>query len=66
MIGRHASFFVWALLGAALVAGQLIVVTSRGRGAGLGALVVRITSNPGGRVVLVLGWMFLGWHAFAR
>jgi Family of unknown function (DUF6186) len=66
MIGRGASLVVWAVLGATLVVGQIVAVTSRGVRPGLGTFVRHLTARGGGRVVLVLGWMFLGWHAFAR
>jgi hypothetical protein len=66
MIGRHGTFVVWALLGAAVLAGQVIAVASRGRFPGLGTLVQRVTASRIGQVLLVLGWMWLGWHAFAR
>jgi hypothetical protein len=66
MIGRHATFVVWALLGAALAAGQITAVMSRRRLPGLGTLVRRITAGLAGRSVFVLAWMWLGWHAFAR
>jgi hypothetical protein len=66
MIGRHVTLVVWALLGAAVVAGQVIAVASRGRLPGLGTLVQRLTASRAGQILLVLGWMWLGWHAFAR
>jgi hypothetical protein len=66
MIGRHVTLVVWALLGAAVVAGQVIAVASRGRFPGLGTLVQRLTAIRAGQILLVLGWMWLGWHAFAR
>lgn len=66
MTTRHAVLVVWALLGAAVVAGQMVAARSGGRLPGLGQLVVRITARRTGRAVMVLGWMWLGWHAFAR
>jgi len=66
MIGRDGTFLVWALLGAALVAGQVAAWASGGRFPGLRVLVERVTARPAGRIALVLGWMWLGWHAFAR
>lgn len=66
MIGRHVTLLVWALLGAAVVVGQIIAVVSRGRFPGLGTLVRRLTASRAGQILLVLGWMWLGWHAFAR
>ncbi len=66
MIGRDGTLVVWALLGAVLAAGQIAALVTRGRFPGLGSLVERVTAGPAGRILLVLGWMWLGWHAFAR
>ncbi|HXQ43466.1 MAG TPA: DUF6186 family protein [Acidimicrobiales bacterium] len=66
MIGRDGTFLVWALLGAALAASQIAASASGGRFPGLGTLARRVTARPAGRILLVLGWMWLGWHAFAR
>jgi uncharacterized protein DUF6186 len=66
MIGRHGTFVVWAVLGAAVFVGQVIAVVSRGSFPGLGTVVQRATDSRTGRFLLVLGWMWLGWHAFAR
>lgn len=30
------------------------------------AVVARLATGPVARVALVLGWMWLGWHLFAR
>jgi hypothetical protein len=57
---------VWALLGAVFVAGQITAVVSRGRLPGLGTLVHRATVSRFGRILVVLTWAWLGWHAFAR
>jgi Family of unknown function (DUF6186) len=66
VIDRHTTLIVWAVLGAVVVAGQLTAVLSKGRLPGLGALVGRVTTYRVGRYLLVLAWMWLGWHAFAR
>ena len=66
MIGRHTTLLVWAALGATVVACQVAAAMSRGRLSGLGRLVGRVTAHGAGRWLLVLAWMWLGWHAFAR
>ena len=66
MIGRHTTLVVWVVIGAVVVVGQLVAVRSKGRLPGLGALVGRVTGYRAGRYLLVLFWMWLGWHAFAR
>jgi hypothetical protein len=58
---------VWALLGGVVVAFFLVTWLSRGRIPTLGSIIGRlIDHNRVGRVLLMLGWMWLGWHAFAR
>jgi hypothetical protein len=66
MIGRHTSLVVWAFLGAAFVAGQVVALVSHGRFPGLLSLITRAAAGRVGRSLLVLAWMWLGWHAFAR
>ncbi len=66
MTGRHATLIVWAVLGAAVVVTQATAVLWRGRVPRLGMLVRRATAGPVGRILFVLAWMWLGWHAFAR
>jgi hypothetical protein len=66
VIDRHATLIVWAVLGGAVVVCQLVAMMSKGRLPGLGAVVGRATTHRVGRYVLVLAWMWLGWHAFAR
>jgi hypothetical protein len=66
MIDRTTTLAVWATLGALvflLVASDLLLHRGDTR---LGAVVRRVTARSVGRAVLVLGWMWLGWHAFAR
>ena len=66
MIGRHATLVVWAVIGAVAVCCQIAALVSRGRFPGVGALGRWATSGRVGRSLLVLAWMWLGWHAFAR
>lgn len=66
MIDRHVTLIVWAVLGSSLVVGQFASWTSHGRLPGLGRFVRRVIANRAGRYLLVLAWMWLGWHAFAR
>lgn len=66
MIGRQATLMVWAALGAVVVLGQLAATMSKGHVPGLGRLVGPIIHHGAGRYLLVLAWMWLGWHAFAR
>jgi hypothetical protein len=66
VIDRHVTLIVWAVLGLSLVVGQLAASTSHGRLPGLGRFVRLVIANRTGRYLLVLAWMWLGWHAFAR
>jgi hypothetical protein len=66
VIGRGTSLIVWAVLGAILVGGQIVALAGGGRWPGLGTFVRHLTARSGGRVLVILAWMFLGWHAFAR
>jgi hypothetical protein len=66
MIGRHGTLLVWALLAATLAGCQITAVVSRGGFPGLGTLVRRVNAGRAGTILVVLAWMWLGWHAFAR
>lgn len=66
MIGRSTTLLVWAVLAAVVVAGQVVARLSDGAFSGLGTVVKRVTVSRVGRSVLVLAWMWVGWHAFAR
>ncbi|HLN44049.1 MAG TPA: DUF6186 family protein [Acidimicrobiales bacterium] len=66
MIDRHITLIVWGVLGATVVLGQILAVAGKGGLPGLGALVGWVTWSRVGRYLLVVAWMWLGWHAFAR
>jgi hypothetical protein len=66
VIDRHATLVVWGVLGTVVVVGQLTALMSRGRLPGLGSALARLAGLRIGRYLLVLAWMWLGWHAFAR
>lgn len=60
------SYAVWALLGLATIA---LMVRSRTAGSSLARpaeVLARLATGPFLRVALVLGWMWAGWHLFAR
>jgi hypothetical protein len=63
---RQWSLLTWALLGLVVLAWLVATWMSRGRLPTLGAIVARLEAHRTGRVLLALGWMWLGWHAFAR
>jgi hypothetical protein len=66
MTSREWSDVVWAVLGVAVLTLLVVTWASRGRRPSLGTEITRITSHRWGRIALVLGWAWLGWHAFAR
>jgi hypothetical protein len=66
MTSHQWTLLVWGLLGLAVAGGLTATVLSRGRFPGPGAFLSRITVTRTGRVLVVLGWMWLGWHLFAR
>jgi hypothetical protein len=65
---RTATFALWGLLGAATVA--LVVLAAVGRGGVLrnpfAPLRSYLAGHRAARVAAVLGWMWVGWHFFAR
>jgi hypothetical protein len=63
---RHATLAVWAALAAALVACEVLARVSGGRFSLAAELARRATAPVLGRTVVILAWMWLGWHAFAR
>jgi hypothetical protein len=66
MSTRDWTFAVWALVGIGVVTCLVATALAGDPIPTLGATVRRITASRVGRVVIVLGWMWLGWHAFAR
>jgi hypothetical protein len=66
MTWRQATFAVWIGLAAVLVVCEVAVLASRGRLPRVGELVTAATAHRAARAILLLGWMWLGWHAFAR
>lgn len=68
MSWRTASFAVWALLAAAALVLAALSVAGRGGVARrpLAPLVAYLSGHRVARVAAVVGWMWLGWHLFAR
>jgi hypothetical protein len=63
---RDATLLVWGLLAALVIVVQLAAAITKGRLPGFGGLLHRLIVPRIGWVVIVVGWMWLGWHAFAR
>jgi MYXO-CTERM domain-containing protein len=59
-------YLVWGLLGLAALGLWLRSRSSPASVAGPGEVLERIATGPILRVVIVVFWMFAGWHLFAR
>ncbi|HXX89747.1 MAG TPA: DUF6186 family protein [Acidimicrobiales bacterium] len=66
MTWRALTFLVWGALLVAILACETAAWASRGRLPRLGDVLARVMAPRGGRIVVILAWMWLGWHAFAR
>jgi hypothetical protein len=66
MIWREGTFVVWAVVVLVLVGCQAVAVATRGRLPTVGALVRWSNGGPIRRGLVVLAWMWVGWHTFAR
>jgi hypothetical protein len=63
---RAVSLAIWATLFVAVVALEVAGRRRLGALAPLGQVLRALRDAPVGRGVLVLLWMWLGWHVFAR
>ncbi len=66
MSWRDTTWVVWSALALLLVACEVAAVLPGGRFPGAGALLRMLTASPARRAVLLIGWLWLGWHTFAR
>jgi hypothetical protein len=66
MSAQVLSDALWAALAAVVVAAVAASHLSRLRLERLSVVVRRIEANRAGYVAVLLGWMWLGWHFFAR
>lgn len=57
---------VWAVLAVALLACEGAALARPARVAGVRTALRRLTVRPGWRLAFLVGWMWLGWHFFAR
>jgi hypothetical protein len=65
MSDRLATIVVWVALALVAVGLEAAALSTR-RLAGVGAALSRLARSPAGRLAVALGWMWLGWHVFAR
>lgn len=62
---RDAVLAVWAALAAGLLSCEVLAVLGRGV-AGVGTFLGAVSKTPTRRLVYFVGWMWVGWHFFAR
>jgi hypothetical protein len=63
---RDATFVVWAVLAVLAVGCEWWARRSSGTVPTAGDVAAVVMRSRVGRTVVLLGWMWLGWHAFAR
>jgi hypothetical protein len=66
MTASAGSYATWAVLLAAALLLWSLSLSNAHRPARPSEVVGRLATHPIGRVGLVMAWMFLGWHLFAR
>lgn len=64
-MSRAATLWGYAVLALAAVAYQVAGLVL-GRTATLGQALRRVIRVPAGRVLLLAGWLWAGWHIFVR
>lgn len=64
-MSRSVTLWGYAALAVAAVVYQLAGLTLR-RTATLGQALARITQARAGRLLLLAGWLWAGWHSFVR
>ena len=65
-MSRALFLAAWALVAATFVGIESTSLATRRRVPGLVETLRALTRGTAGRLVLFLGWMWLGWHIFAR
>ena len=66
MSTRDLSLVVWAVIGAGILACVAVSLLRPRYLPTFGRTTDALVSSPWMRGVLTLGWMWLGWHLFAR
>lgn len=63
---RTLCFVIWAFAAFLLLMDELLSISSRGAVPGIARVLEIASSKPYRVIVLFIGWMWLGWHLFAR
>lgn len=65
-MSRQVLLGCWAAIALGFVACELAAVLGRGRIGGLLGFMGRLTRRDPALVAVFVGWMWMGWHFFAR
>jgi hypothetical protein len=65
MTSRTITFIGYGVILAAIV-GWALLAARRARGLSLSDAIILLTRTRTARVLVVIGWIWLGWHLFAR
>jgi hypothetical protein len=63
---RDVAITLWCALAGLLAMCEILSLLTRRRSAGLLETAALVAARPPLRLALLLGWMWLGWHLFAR
>jgi hypothetical protein len=63
---RADSYAVWAVLFGLVVVGEALAHVGHHRVRGFASLATPLLARTPSRLALFVGWMWLGWHFFAR
>jgi hypothetical protein len=63
---RTDALAVWAVLLGLAVLGDTLAHVGRHRVRGFGSLATPLLARTPSRLALFIGWMWIGWHFFAR
>jgi len=66
MSARSATLLGWMILAAAFVVLEVRARVRRERFASVGDALALLLRSGVARAILLLGWLWLGWHVFAR
>jgi hypothetical protein len=65
-VTREAVLWVWAVVVAGLVLCEPLSLATRRRTASIGTLLAVLGASRLRLVAVFVGWMWVGWHLFAR
>jgi hypothetical protein len=63
---RADALAVWSVLALAVVLAEVLAHLGRHRVRSFASLAALLLARTPTRLVLLVGWMWLGWHSFAR